>query len=341
MPPALVRRRSDLDVYDLDAVRRAMLGEVELDLRLRGEPIPRIVLLGDGFRETLMLTELSQRAPDAHSGATFRMLAARDGVEHRFLIARLQFEDGEGRARKAAVVICEHPGEDEENERLLAILQYEQDPVSHLGVLAPQWQIGDTASLAHLYAPMRAFVEADPGARPGLVVPSGPPEPNIRMTFGELHDHVPLPEDPLKLAHLALSLSVEHILREGPDGPQVLRLRGRSWEVWLLGPELPTDLDDMVRVVAHREPAADAVAVLQIVLYPGSGPPRPGIQVLAELGGQRGELFAFLELSDGLRGPKQLGRVVGRPNKPPAEGEGWLGVAPLVFFELGPTAPDV
>ena len=99
----------------------------------------------------------------------------------------------------------------------------------------------------------------------------------MRACFGELPAGKPLPVGANQLADLAGLISRDRILGEGLDGPQVVRFAGHTWDAWLLGPELPTDLDDMVRYVCSREPMADGVALIQLALFPGEGPPQPGL----------------------------------------------------------------
>ena len=115
-----------------------------------------------------------------------------------------------------------------------------------------------------------------------------------------------------------------------------MRFTGRAWEAYLLGPEPPTDVDDVIRFLCAREPKADGSALLQLALFPGDGPPQPGLQIVAEQAGKRFEMFGFLEFPEGPAGPKRLGRVVGREVLHPGTGEGWLGVAPDLNWELRP-----
>ncbi len=325
----LRRRRSDLDAADPQAVREAVLGQVQDEIVLAGEPRPRIVLVGDDFTETLDLTQLSQRDPEADIGATFQALGRRPGVEHRLLVFRLQFSDGRA-ARQAAMVVHVH-----EDELLGALLLYQTDPRTGLGQPAEAWRVGDREGLGPFWPAVQPLVEGS-GGRPAEVMSAGRPIPELRACFGELPPDHPLPEDPRQLADLAGLLSRDRILAEGLDGPQIVRFVERAWEAWLPGPDLPEDLDDLIRHLCWREPRADGVALLQLALFPGEGPPQPGLQIIAERGGARFELFFFLEFPDGPRGPKRLGRVVGREIVPPGEGEGWLGVEVDLGWELRP-----
>ena len=329
-PIPIRRRRSDLDATDPEAVREAILGEVQNEILLAGEPRPRIVLVGDAFTETLDLTAVSKTDPGADIGATFQALGERPGVEHRLLVFRLQFTDGQ-REHQAAMVVHIH-----EDELLGAILMYQTDPRTGLGQPEPAWRVGDREGLGPFWPAVQPLVEPAPGGRPASVIMVGRPEPDIRACFGELPPDKPLPEGAQQLADLAGLISRDRILAEGLDGPQVVRFAGRTWEAWLLGAELPDDLDDMIRHVCSRDPVADGVALLQLALFPGDGPPQPGLQIVAEQAGKRFELFNFLEFPEGPKGPKRIGRIVGREVKHPGDGEGWLGVAPDLNWELRP-----
>ena len=329
-PVPLRRRRSALDANDPEAVREAVLLEVQNEVLLAGEPRPRIVAVGDDFTETLDLDALARLDPGADIGATFSALGRRLGVEHRLLVFRLQFSDGR-RDRQAAMVVHVH-----EESLLGAILLYQTDPRTGLGVPDPTWRIGDREGLGPFWPAVQPLLLAAPGARPAELLPQGRPQPELRACFGELPPDRGLPETAQGLADLAGALSRDRILAEGLGGPQVVRFAGRAWEAWLLGSELPDDLDDLIRSICAREEAAEGVALLQLALFPGEGPPQPGLQIVAERLGARFELFCFLEFPEGPRGPRQLGRIVGRALDGPGEGEGWLGVAPELGWELRP-----
>ncbi len=329
-PIPLRRRRSDLDAADPAAVREAILSEVQNEIVLAGEPRPRIVLVGDEFTETLDLTTVARTDPGADIGATFQLLAERPGVEHQLLVFRLQFTDGK-RDHQAAMVVHVH-----EDELLGAILLYQSDPRTGLGQPEPAWRVGDRDGLGPFWRAVQPLVEPAPGGRPALVVQAGRPTPELRACFGELPPDGPLPETAHQLADLAGLISRDRILAEGLDGPQIVRFAERAWEAYLLGPEPPTDVDDVIRYLCAREPKADGVALLQLALFPGEGPPQPGLQIVAEQAGRRFELFCFLEFPDGPKGPRRLGRVVGREVLHPGEGEGWLGVEVDLGWELKP-----
>lgn len=326
----LRRRRSDLDATDPDAVREAILEEVQNEILLAGEPRPRIILVGDEFTETLDLTTVSRSDPGADIGATFQALGERPGVEHRILIFRLQFSDGR-REHQAAMVIHVH-----DDELLGAILLYQNDPRTGLGQPDAAWRVGDREGLGPFWPAVQPLVEPAPGGRPANVVLSGRPMPEMGACFGELPPTWPLPEGARQLAEVAGLISRDRILAEGLKGPQVVRFAGRAWEAYLLGEDLPSDLDDVIRFLCARDPKADGVALLQLALFPGEGPPQPGLQIVAEQAGKRFELFSFLEFPEGPSGKKQLGRMVIREVQHPGEGEGWLGVDVDLGWQLIP-----
>ncbi len=329
-PIPLRRRRSDLDATDPDAVRNAIVGEVQNELILAGEPRPRIVLVGDEFTETLDLTTVSRSDPGADIGATFQALGERPGVEHRFLIFRLQFSNGPAQ-HQAAMVVHVH-----DDDLLGAILLYTNDPRTGLGQHDSTWRIGDREGLGPFWQAVQPLVEPAPGGRPANVVPARRAMPELFACFGEIPPDRPLPANVQQLADLAGLLSRDRILAEGLKGPQVMRFAGRAWEAYLLGDDLPSDLDDMVRYLCARDPKADGVALIQLALFPGEGPPQPGIQIVAEQADKRFELFGFLEFPEGPSGKKLLGRVVGREVLHPGEGAGWLGVDVDLGWELIP-----
>ena len=329
-PIPLRRRRSVLDTTDPEAVREAILAEVQNEIILAGEPRPRIVLVGDEFTETLDLSTVAKSDPGADIGATFLALAERPGVEHRLLVFRLQFSDG-ARAYQAAMVV--HVFED---ELLGAILAYQTDPRTGLGQPEPVWRIGDREGLGPFWPAVQPLVEPAPGGRPASVVVGGRPMPEMGACFGELPPDWPVPEGARQVAEVAGLISRDRILAEGLRGPQIVRFAERAWEAYLLGPELPTDLDDVIRFLCGRDPRADGVALLQLALYPGEGPPQPGLQIVAEQAGRRFELFSFLDFPEGPKGPKKLGRMVAREVQHPGEGEGWLGVEVDLGWELIP-----
>ena len=156
-PIPLRRRRSDLDVTDPDAVRGAILEEVQNEILLAGEPRPRIILVGDEFTETLDLTTVAKSDPGADIGATFQALGERPGVEHRILIFRLQFSDGR-REHQAAMVVHVH-----DDELLGAILLYQNDPRTGLGQPDAAWRVGDREGLGPFWPAVQPLVEPASG----------------------------------------------------------------------------------------------------------------------------------------------------------------------------------
>ena len=85
MPLQLVRRPGvEVDFGDPAASRAWLLDLVTQEIRLRGNPWPKIYLLGKGFVESLDLHELLLQDPTAHVGATFQELRSRTNAERCF-----------------------------------------------------------------------------------------------------------------------------------------------------------------------------------------------------------------------------------------------------------------
>ena len=89
MSVPLQRHPFSADVNDADEVRVALMDEIRTELRLRGEPHPRVYLVGDGYVDTLDLHRVATTEPDAHLGATLALVRTLVGVEHTFVLVQL------------------------------------------------------------------------------------------------------------------------------------------------------------------------------------------------------------------------------------------------------------
>ena len=157
------------------------------------------------------------------------------------------------------------------------------------------------------------------------------------MAFDDLPEGMPAPANARQMVELAAQLAVNDLLTAEVKGTVVVRVAARSWEMWVLNGPLPTSLEDMIRYIANsREPAADGVALAHIAIRPQDEPPVPGVQVIGELGGMFCETWGRLEFPEGPTGPKQVPRIEWWDHKPVPERGMWLGVDPMVMFELGP-----
>ncbi len=324
----LLRERHSVDVHDDDAPRTWLCGVVRDEVRLRGEPNPRIVALGDEVRYVVDLTTLRAADPTASVALTLGVLATRSDVHRVFLVVRLEGEDTTGTVRRAAFVY-----EREADGRYWsAALSYTVDPASGVGDPDGDWTAG-AGTEAALPPFLAVLLGVAPGDRPAELALARPRAPDIRAAFGVLPEHLPLPSDATQQAALTAAMVGGEVVRDGLLGVVVLRLAGSAWEWWVLGEGLPTDLDDMVRVICAREPTPDGVAVVQLARFDGPGEAAVGVQIVAERGGARAERWMLLAFPAGPTGPRQVGKVLARTLPLPEEG-GWIGVAPEVEFDL-------
>jgi hypothetical protein len=93
MPVTLVRKSISFDVHDADAVRASLKESVALEVKLKGQPITKLVFLADGYEEVLDLTTAIRDDRGASMGATFQLLRRRPDVERAFAIIRMETTD--------------------------------------------------------------------------------------------------------------------------------------------------------------------------------------------------------------------------------------------------------
>lgn len=318
----VVRERHTDDVFDVEGLRGVICAEVRSDVRLRGDPRPRILAYGDGVRYEVDLADLTRRDPGASIALTAAALAALPEAHRVFLVVGLLAAAGDHPAALVVERVEVGPG-------WSATLAFRR---AASGVGDPD---GDWASGAGLPADLEAaLLRVEPGARAAALAAPRPREPDIRAAFGELPGHLPLPADALQQAELTAAMVTPEALRDGLEGVVVLRLDGRSWEWWVLGEGMPTDLDDMVRVICARGAVPDGVAVVQLSRLEGPGVDGVGLQIVAERAGGRAERWVLLDFPEGPGGPRVVQKLLARTLPAPAEGEGWIGVAPEVDFDL-------
>jgi hypothetical protein len=327
----LVRRPGvGVDPTDAAASRAWVMEHVRQEVVLIGQPHPKIYLLGKDFLETFDVDAMRKQDPGAHLGCTFQLLRRLGNVERCFLVMGAEGTDAQGKDRYWAVVFEEREGTD---GRLwwMAMLEYETDPKSGLGLPAAQWQQppGETANPADLPPFVREIAAPPPGARSAETLPASALwQPDIRFAFGEVPEGKPLPTDAKQMVELAAALgSVRELLAGELQGSLVIRLQGRCWEKWVLCGEMPASLEEMIRWIAnHRLPPADGVALVQIAVQPGDDPPVLGVQAIGEYGGMFVETWAPIEFPEGPAGPKHVPLVHWRAARPVAPEGQWLGV---------------
>lgn len=340
----LVRKPLDVDVDDATAVREALKERVDLEIKLRGHPHPRIYVLGDGWEESLDLPAMVKDDPGASLGATFQMLGRRPGVVRRLLVTQVRIEDEMGGEGTYAMVFEEVAEPGEPRRWWVSMARYRQDPLTQLGERLGDWQDAshETANPAHLFPFLVEVVSPPEGARTANVLAPRASQPDIQVAFGDIPPGVPTPADATDMLNFTAALVVNDLLSGRVKGTMVVRLAGRAWEAWVLGDELPSDLDDMIRYIAnvHGPEQADAVALAMIAVRPQDVPPEPGVQVIAERDGLFVETWSPLQFPEGPEGPKVVGGGKLWGPAPVRDGGMWLGVEPNVEFTLGALGPE-
>ena len=339
MPVSLVRRPTSVDVHDADAVRAALKERVALEIKLEGQPITRLVFLADGYEEVLDLTSAVRDDPGASVGATFQLLRRRPQVERAFVVMRMEITDQEGEEHVHALLFEEIVELDEPRRWWMSMQEFRTDPGNELGHLVGTWLDSpfETNNLDHLPPFLREFAEPAPGSRPARVQPPRAKQPDIRVAMDNLPPKAAAPTTAKMMTELAAQLAVGDLLKGAVKGTVVVRYAQRVWEMWVLGDDMPTELEDMVRYIANkREPAAEGVAIAMIAIMPQDTPPVPFVQVIGEMDGKFAETRGLIEFPEGPAGPKRLREIRWWDAKPVPEGGMWLGVDPHVTFELGP-----
>lgn len=338
----LFRRPIQVNVHDVDGVRKWLMDRVREEVMLKGAPHPRIIGLLPGFEEIFDLDAMARRHPEAHPGATFQALRARTETARRFVLIQLQGEDDVTHATRTWACLIEECDRFDGRKWWMGMLEYKTDPNSGIGVVEQPWGIwpGETDDLTHVEF-IREFVEGPPGARPAEFLP--PPDvwqPDVKFTFGELHPSLPTPTGAKQVVEVAAKMGMNDLLTGKLQGSLILRLNGRSWEVFVVSGQLPDPIEELVRWVANRRlPPAEAVALLAVAIRPGQVPPEPGVQIVAEMDGKVAECWAPIEFPEGPQGPKVVTKIWWSHEQPVREGGMWLGVEPNVTFdELGPEA---
>ncbi len=323
-PYAPERRPLSIDVHDDDEVRLWLTQMVSEQILTRREPVPAIHLLKDGHEEVLDWTRLAQADPGADLGATWALVAARRDVERRILVLRIQHPDG-----MPAACMVEETWEDGQptswwfTHRRYAVV----DGIGQL--LDDGWQqYGGQGP-----APEPFATALRPAGRPAQLLPARAPEPRVWMQTGELPEDAPIPSTSLEMTEQTQAVVLSNLETEGLKHLLVFLVRGRTWERWLLG-DLPTSGDDMVRWICGREGQPDGVATAEGVLAHVDGKPERVIRIVGELGGFRTERAIVMVPKPGAPEDVIPGRWMARELGPVAEGDGWIGVEPMLAGEV-------
>jgi hypothetical protein len=340
----LARRNIDVDTQDAEQTRTWLMARIREEVRLKGEPHPRLILLFADHEEVFDLDAMAKKDRGASGGATFQALRSRPGVRRRFVVLRMQTTDHESKEHDFALLFEELDGPGAKRRWWMAMLEFTTDPVTGLGNPAPEWQRsnGETDDPRHLFPFLHEFVAPPPDARAAAFDP--PPEmvrPDIKFAFGELPPGAPVPADAKQLVEFAFHLAARELLTGAVKGTVIVRLADRSWEQWVVGDDVPTSNEDMARYIANvREPVADGVAMVIVAIRPNDEPPQPGIQVVGEMGGYWAELWGPIEFPQGAAGPKVVTRLAWWDPKPvPAAGM-FLHVRPKIDFVPSSTNPE-
>ncbi len=339
MPVSLVRKSSSVDVHDADAVRASLKERIALEVTLKGQPITKLVFLADGYEEVLDLTTAIRDDREASMGATFQVLSRRAHVERAFVIIRMEITDNDDQEHSFALVFEEIAEPDEARRWWMSMLEFRTDANTELGHLIGGWRDSpfETEDIDQLMPFLREFAAPPPGSRPARVLPPRAMHPDIQVAMDNLPPTALAPTTPKMMVELAAQLAVGDLLKGVVKGTIVVRYAQRVWEMWVLGDNMPTGLEDMVRYIANkRDPPAEGVAVAIIAIFPKDVPPVPFIQVIGEMGGKFVETRAPIEFPEGPAGPKLLREVRWWDARPVPEGGMWLGVDPVVLFDLGP-----
>jgi len=341
-PIRLTRTEAHLDVHDVDQVRAWLMDAVRTEIKLKGTPHPRLVLVGQGFVDTLDLDAMTRTDPQADAGHTFQAMRQRADI-HRALVVMV----GEGRLAESEGtrnlgIVFEERVVDGARRWWMAMLPYDKDPGSGLGVPDEAWHQshadpgghGETSNPAALPGFLQALVAPPPGGRAATVLEPGQPITDVGVRYGELDEREELPDSPLALVELASRMVVPGLLSGDLRGAIVVRFAGRSWEAWQLPGQGVLPTEDLVRYVANvRQPPADAVALVQVAIRPEDEPPAPGVQVIAEKGGDMAETWSPLAFPEGPGKPEIQEVLLRGPNPVPESGL-WLGCEPRSDLEL-------
>lgn len=314
-----------MDVYDQEAVTQWILRKVSEQVVTKCQPRPAIHLLFDEHEEVIDWSKVHELDPGADLAATWAQQAPRKGLERRFLVLGFK-ADG-----KALAGVLEQVWEDNEPTGwMLAYTAYKA--VDGVGHLNPNWQV--TTGEGKPPGLFEAMFTPAPGARPVALLPARRPEPEVWFSTAEIIEGVSPPVTPMEVTEHVQGIILGNLETEGLKHLAVMLLRGRTWERWLLGADQPTTGDDMVRWICAKDGQPDAVATVEGALTLVDGKPERCIRIMAELAGKRTERLIVMLPKPGKPMDVIPGRWMARELGVVQEGEGWIGVEPLLAGEL-------
>ncbi len=315
-----------LNALDDEGVRAWFQRHLDRVVHLQGQPTPSLHLLFDDHREVLDLARALADDPGVDPAATYAEQVGRTGVRAVVLVAMLQREDGE---RAAMALSVEHePGE--AGTWWATWRGFVMSP-DGIGRFTSDWE--DAEGEGAPPEPFASLVSPSPGARPVTVLPGRMPEPDLRAAFLDLPPDARLPTTALEMTELAAASTMPAVEREGLDHARIFRLRGRACEIWeVRGDELPSSIDDLVRYVCQMGEPAEAVALVVATIFEEDGEPLKAVQIRAELGEGLAERIFTFRLPPGAS-QHVSSKTHWREGTRDA-GRGWLGVDPLVSWEL-------
>lgn len=134
-------RRPGLNVpwRDDDAARTWIRDHVGEEILTRGEPHPKIYLLGTDFVETLDIDAMLRKEVGAHVGLTFQLLRRRDHVERCFLVMGVQGKDIETQRDRYWALVFEERDTSDGRAWWMAMVEYHNDAHSGLGRPVGDW----------------------------------------------------------------------------------------------------------------------------------------------------------------------------------------------------------
>lgn len=330
----LIRRPHDFELTDAEGLREALMDRIRNEIRLAGQPQPLLILLRPRYEDQFDLDRLSRADANLDAGATWKKLRGEHEVLRTFAVFSVARDDQDEAVERAAMLFEIIKGKPE--RYWMAILPYSVDTEKGVARVDAPWEQseGDTADASLLWPMLQALVDPPATAIAAKVGPPTAPEPEIHAAFGELPENVPPIDSPLRIAELTGTLAAKDLVEGQINGAVAVRLVGRSWEMFVFGDDQPAPIDDMVRYIANkREPVAEAVALVQIVLADSPKGQIPTIEIIGEHGGERIWSRAPIVISP--TGRRQLASISWSAVVP-VDGDGWLGVDPLVEFDLGP-----
>lgn len=283
-------------------------------------------MLFEEHEEVIDWSEVHKLDPGADLAATWAAVGARKGLERRFLVLGFNAE-----GRTLAGVLEQVWEDDEPTGWMLAYCPYQiVDGVGDL--MGATWTIqtgqGDPPGLfASMFTPAA-------GARPVALLPARKPEPEVWFSTAEILEGINPPSTSMEVTDAVQGIVLGALETEGLKHLVVMVLRGRTWERWLLGKDQPADGDDMVRWICGRGEKPDAVATVEGALTPVDGKPERCIRIMGELGGKRTERLIVMLPKPGNPMDVIPGRWMARERGAVPEGDGWIGVEPVLAGEL-------